>query len=256
MTTASRPAAAGYFFPGITPSQAGTLVFVVLMHIAPFLALVMSAGKDGTTQLVMPTEIVATLITLPSEAPPAPQPAQELPRTAPKVAPQPPKVTPQPPQPVKPVPVVEQAPVVPPAPTMITKEEQVAPAVPAASQQQLANAQVADTVQENAFVPKAASAPQAAGPRTVSYSEVSYVNAPRVVYPESSRRMRETGEVRVRVLIQPDGKPGNVEIATSSGHNRLDQSALTAVRRAKFKPYMENGQPIAAYVIVPIQFNL
>ena len=41
-----------------------------------------------------------------------------------------------------------------------------------------------------------------------------------------ARRLREEGRVLLRVLVTADGRAGSIEVATSSGSERLDQAAL------------------------------
>ncbi len=95
-----------------------------------------------------------------------------------------------------------------------------------------------------------------AGPRTVSASQLGYRVPPNPIYPARSRRAGEQGSVVVRVLIDVTGRPAQVSLQTSSGHPALDESALSAVRAAQFRPYAEGGLPQAVWVLVPINFVL
>lgn len=92
-------------------------------------------------------------------------------------------------------------------------------------------------------------------PKTVTQG-VQYLRPPVLVYPDTSRRMGEEGVASVRVLVDADGMPKQVELHGSSGSPALDQAALQAVRDARFKPYVENGSAIPVYVIVPLRFSL
>jgi protein TonB len=47
-----------------------------------------------------------------------------------------------------------------------------------------------------------------------------------------------------------------VELRESSGHPRLDDAAAAAVRRWRFVPARRGEQPVGAWVLVPISFNL
>jgi periplasmic protein TonB len=85
---------------------------------------------------------------------------------------------------------------------------------------------------------------------------VGYLVPPAPRYPPASRRAREEGEVLVRVLIDIDGRPSEVRILRSSGHPRLDDAAIEAVRAALFRPYVADGHARAAYVRVPVEFAL
>lgn len=87
-------------------------------------------------------------------------------------------------------------------------------------------------------------------------SPAAYLNNPAPDYPETARRMRQEGTVSLRVLVNASGQAAEVAIATSSGISSLDQAAIRAVRRWRFTPAHQTGQPIAAWVRVPIRFKL
>ena len=85
---------------------------------------------------------------------------------------------------------------------------------------------------------------------------MQYLDPPAPDYPRLSKRNGESGRVMVRVYIDIAGLPHNVQVSSSSGHQRLDDAATVAVQRARFKPYFENGQPTAGWTTVPINFEL
>lgn len=95
-----------------------------------------------------------------------------------------------------------------------------------------------------------------AGPKTVTASQVGYLDPPQPVYPARSRRAGEKGTVLVKVFIDPTGRPAQVALQSSSGHPALDESAMSAVRAARFRPYSEAGLPQAVWVVIPIKFVL
>lgn len=101
------------------------------------------------------------------------------------------------------------------------------------------------------FTPPAAVDP---GPKLVS--EIEYAKEPVSRYPSVSKRLREQGTVVLRVLVDETGHASQVNVYESSGYPRLDAAACEAVRNALFKPYMYEGQPRAALVLVPIEFSL
>ncbi len=104
--------------------------------------------------------------------------------------------------------------------------------------------------------PQQAAPARPAAPRTVSASQLGYVVAPNPIYSTRSRKAGEQGMVTVRVLIDVTGRPAQVSLQQSSGHAELDQSALSAVRAAQFRPYVEGGMAQAVWVLVPINFVL
>ncbi|MDZ4254729.1 MAG: energy transducer TonB [Sulfuritalea sp.] len=105
----------------------------------------------------------------------------------------------------------------------------------------------------------AAPAPVAPAPAPVATQprfDADYLDNPKPVYPAISRRLGEQGRVVLRVHVEADGRAAEVQLHTSSGSPRLDQSALDTVRRWKFVPARLGREPTAAWVLVPIAFTL
>ena len=125
-----------------------------------------------------------------------------------------------------------------PAPSPLPAQAQVPPPPPAAA----------------APVETPAAAPSL--PRTIPPSAVQYITPPAPVYSRVSAKMRESGKAVIRVWIDEAGLPRNVQLATSTGFARLDDSALAAVRNCRFKPYLENGNAVAGWALIPIEFEL
>jgi protein TonB len=86
--------------------------------------------------------------------------------------------------------------------------------------------------------------------------DAAYLDNPAPAYPSTSRRQHEEGRVLLRVRVGADGRAESVEIATSSGYDRLDRAAQDAVRRWRFEPARRGTEAVAAYVNVPIAFSL
>lgn len=106
---------------------------------------------------------------------------------------------------------------------------------------------------------KAASgpAPSAAAARIeLPDSSAGYLDNPRPVYPPVSRRLGEQGRVLLRIWVDADGRPGKVELKTSSGFERLDRAAQQTVQRWRFVPGKRAGMPEAMWAEVPLQFVL
>jgi protein TonB len=83
-----------------------------------------------------------------------------------------------------------------------------------------------------------------------------YLDNPPPPYPSLARRAGEQGRVVLRVLVSPSGKADEIEIRTSSGHRRLDESARDTVRRWRFIPAKRGDEPVQAWVLIPISFRL
>lgn len=109
------------------------------------------------------------------------------------------------------------------------------------------------TIPVRSAPPPAASEDRSA-PKLIS--TVEYLREPSPRYPPQSRRLREQGLVVLKVLIDERGTACEIEIESSSGHARLDDAAREAVERAAFRPYVEDGAPRRALVLIPIEFSL
>ena len=109
---------------------------------------------------------------------------------------------------------------------------------------------------EAAPVPVSVAAEPVPPPIVPPRFNADYLQNPAPSYPALSRRMREQGKVLVRVLVNTDGLAERIELKSSSGSTRLDQSALETVRTWKFVPARQGEQKVAAWVVVPITFTL
>ncbi len=96
----------------------------------------------------------------------------------------------------------------------------------------------------------------------VGPSEVNLVRQARVLhgedplYPAAARRLGEHGVVLLRVLVGAEGRAERIEIATSSGYARLDDAAVSAVRRWVFTPAAAGSGPVASWTTLRVVFRL
>jgi protein TonB len=105
--------------------------------------------------------------------------------------------------------------------------------------------------------PTLVAAPVAAPPaQTQPRFDADYLDNPKPPYPGLSRKIGEQGRVVLRVRVDANGLALDVQLHTSSGYTRLDNSALETVRRWKFVPARLGNEPVAATVLVPIAFSL
>jgi protein TonB len=74
-------------------------------------------------------------------------------------------------------------------------------------------------------------------------------------YSEEARKARFQGTVVLNTIIREDGSVQVMKILRGIGFG-LDQNAINAVLRWKFKPARRNGKPVAAYMNVEVSFNL
>lgn len=102
----------------------------------------------------------------------------------------------------------------------------------------------------------AAPEPAPPPPKILPSSAVGYLIEPKLVFPAASQELGESGLVIVEVLVDIDGRPKDVQVTKSSGYPRLDRAAVTAMKAARFRPYIHNGVPMSIRATAPLNFNL
>lgn len=171
------------------------------------------------------------------------------PKPLPQLAPPPPPVArrsaPTPPAPARQVPRPE--PILAAAPSAAAAEFSTPPPSPAP-----VAAPAPAAVTEVAPAPEA---PRAAA-ITPARFDADYLQNPAPAYPVLARRQGEQGRVLLLVRVSAAGGADEVQIKQTSGHPRLDEAALAAVRQWRFVPARQGSEAVAANVVVPITFRL
>jgi protein TonB len=75
-------------------------------------------------------------------------------------------------------------------------------------------------------------------------------------YPRYSRINGEEGTVVLIVEVHANGRPGKIEVVTSSGYRRLDCAAVKALEKAAFIPAKVVGKAIASTKRIAFRFKL
>src|SRR5439155_25187189 len=78
----------------------------------------------------------------------------------------------------------------------------------------------------------------------------------RPLYPAAARKDRAQGTTLLRVHILTDGRVGEVQVERSAGHPALDQAATDAVSQWHFEPARNATEPVAVWVMIPVEFRL
>ena len=231
----------------LTPTvKRALLALVIFFHVGGGWALTQVEPAKLVVGDIAPMEVRM----VPAEQAAQPDPPLDEPPPLPEVKPPPPELATviEPPPPDLPPPVFPvEAPPPPPPP----EPEKPKPPPPKPVQKRPPTPQAPVDAQPQQAAPAAPAAP-----KTVSASQLGYVVPPNPIYPARSRKAGEQGNVMIRVLVDVTGRPAQVSLQTSSGHPELDQSALSAVRAAQFRPYAEGGLAQAVWVLVPINFVL
>jgi TonB family protein len=74
-------------------------------------------------------------------------------------------------------------------------------------------------------------------------------------YTEEARGAGVEGLVKLELVVDSRGRLREVSVIKSLGYG-LDESAMAAVRQARFKPALYKGNPVACRLIIPIRFVL
>lgn len=234
-------------------AKRGLLAAVIFFHVGAGYALTqIEPGKimagDGT-----PME-VSFVTDAPAEQPA--QPEQQVDLATPPPEDTPPPEVPllesmvQPPEPDLPPPEFPVPPPPPPKP-VVAPPPKPRPQQPKPQQQQAAPAN--PTPNPNPNPSPAAAAP---GPKQLSESQVAFINRPNPDYPVRARRAGHQGQTMVKFLIEPSGRPSQVSVDKSSGYPDLDAAAVSGVKAALLRPYVENGVPRPIWAVVQITFKL
>lgn len=75
-------------------------------------------------------------------------------------------------------------------------------------------------------------------------------------YPVNALRDGRSGTVVLKVRIDAEGNPGEIDIEKSSGTRALDRAARDAVRQWRFSPKIVGGMAVDGELSVPVDFKL
>jgi periplasmic protein TonB len=78
-----------------------------------------------------------------------------------------------------------------------------------------------------------------------------------VRYPQALLDQGIEGQVLLRLFVDSAGNviPDSTRVAESSGYPALDSAALVAAPELRFSPALNQGRPVAAPFIQPVQFR-
>jgi periplasmic protein TonB len=257
----------------------------VLKTLPVALSLLLHAAACGAIMLapalsvVRGSVIIAELVVDPEPPPPTvkPEPRKpdasrlKLPRPIQTPMPTPveppvdtPRVEPPRPAPVAPAPTAPVAPLIAAAvPETAPTTEPIAPA----GRGPLAPVDAPLATADGQGLPTQSGPPTPARPATPSVAAlpsegITQTAAPRggyqvkPSYPPSARRAGIQGTTLLGVFIAADGHVGDVVVKQSAGHPDLDAAAADAVRRWRFEPARRGSEPIAMWVLLPVEFRL
>jgi TonB family protein len=74
-------------------------------------------------------------------------------------------------------------------------------------------------------------------------------------YSEEARQRKFQGTVILFIVVDAEGKPRDLRVIRPLGLG-LDQKAIEAVEKWKFKPGMKDGKPVAVQATIEVNFRL
>jgi protein TonB len=75
-------------------------------------------------------------------------------------------------------------------------------------------------------------------------------------YPPSAQRLSQQGTTSIKFTVETSGSVSDVHVVGSSGHDALDEAAVRCASAWRYKPALENGQPVSAPWTTNVQWKL
>jgi TonB family protein len=75
------------------------------------------------------------------------------------------------------------------------------------------------------------------------------------IYSEEARKAKYSGTVTLGVIVDAEGKARDIHVVRSLGMG-LDEKAIEAVKKWKFRPAMKDGQPVPVRAMIEVNFRL
>ncbi len=86
------------------------------------------------------------------------------------------------------------------------------------------------------------------------YPEMIYEHIPD--YPRLAEQAGITGLVWVKALVDEEGNVRKAILGKTSGVNSLDEAAVNAAYKCRFKPGIQNKRPVKVWVTYKVEFEL
>jgi TonB family protein len=74
-------------------------------------------------------------------------------------------------------------------------------------------------------------------------------------FSDEARKAGRQGIVLVSLIVDTHGRPQEIKVVRPLGMG-LDEKAVEAAGKYRFKPAMKNGEPVPVTVIVEVNFRL
>lgn len=86
--------------------------------------------------------------------------------------------------------------------------------------------------------------------------EIQVDKMPPPSYPKSAVEQRQVGVVNLRVEVDAQGRPTDVQVLSATNPGVFDAVSIAAARSWTYRPAVKNGKPVAGAVRVPITYAM
>lgn len=93
-------------------------------------------------------------------------------------------------------------------------------------------------------------------PPTLTVAHAAHSQCALAPYPPVLKDQGIEGVVRLRILVNSEGRAAEVQLVASSGWRLFDQAALAQARGCRFVPAHRGAQPVDDWVEFPMRFAL
>ncbi|MCF7886759.1 MAG: energy transducer TonB [Candidatus Marinimicrobia bacterium] len=77
-----------------------------------------------------------------------------------------------------------------------------------------------------------------------------------IIYPEIAREAGIEGKVVIRAFIDKNGDVQECEVDQGIPNTGLNEAAINAIKRTKFKPAMQRDRKVGVWISIPVFFRL
>jgi protein TonB len=74
-------------------------------------------------------------------------------------------------------------------------------------------------------------------------------------YPYDADRQHLSGQVRVQLKLEADGRVSDLEVVSASPPGVFESSTLKALRTARFAPARKDGRPVRARMVITVEYD-
>ena len=81
------------------------------------------------------------------------------------------------------------------------------------------------------------------------------IKTPQAKYSREARKKKIEGVCLVKIIVDIQGKPQNPKVTRPIGYG-LDETAVDAIKKYRFKPAMKDGYPVPVEMAIEVHFRI